>query len=145
MNDERAQRVRLFFDRVWNARDYSAGDDLYGPGFTDPRAPGLAGGAAKSATIAPYHDAFPDLRADIEQLTACDDTVAVRFRLTGTDNAAGFLGRPPTGRRVTTWAVNFLTFDDDFVTDEWAGVDYLGVFMQLGVITSPWPHDAAPA
>ena len=135
----REERVRDFFERAWNARDYAAADDLYGPKYTDPHAPGLTGGAAKAAAIAPYHTAFPDLHMDIVQLVACGEQVAVRFRITGTDNGAGFAGRPPTGRAIETWGINFLRFDDGKVADEWAGVDYLSVFEQLGVLSSPWP------
>ncbi len=138
--DERAERVQRFFERVWNARDAAAADDLYGPKFTDPHAPGLTGGAAKTAAIAPYQAAFPDLRMRIEELVACDDEVAVRFCITGTDSGSGFAGRPPTGRSITSWGVNFLRFDADTVAEEWVGVDYLGVFLQLGVIASPWPE-----
>ena len=136
----REERVRSFFERAWNAKDYAAAEDLYGPKYSDPHVPGLTGGAAKAAAIESYHAAFPDLHMDIAELVACGEQVAVRFRITGTDNGAGFAGRPAGGRGFETWGVNFMRFDGEKVAEEWAGVDYLSVFVQLGVTASPWPQ-----
>ncbi|MGB8383580.1 MAG: nuclear transport factor 2 family protein, partial [Dermatophilaceae bacterium] len=129
--------VRAFFRDCWNGRDYAAADRLYAGTFTNPAAPGLRGGSAKAGFVRAYHEAFPDLVARIEQLVATDTTVTVRYVATGTD-LGGFHGRAPTGRSVTAWAVSFLQFTEEHVTGEWAGVDYLGVFEQLGVVPSPW-------
>lgn len=136
--------VRAFFDACWNGRDYAAADRLYAASFTNPDAAGLRGGAAKAVFVRAYHDAFPDLSVRIEQLVATDTTVAVRYVATGTD-LGGFHGRPPTGRQATTWAVSFLHFTGDQVTSEWVGVDYLGVFEQLGVLPSPWSRPGSGA
>lgn len=84
-----------------------------------------------------YHEAFADLTVRIEQLIATDDDMAVRYVATGT-HSGNFRGYPPTGRRMSTWAVSFLHFAGDQVTSEWVGADYLGLFEQLGVTASPW-------
>jgi predicted ester cyclase len=86
--------------------------------------------------IRSYHQAFPDLAVTIEDLVAADRVVAVRYVAAGTD-LGGFHGKPPTGRRVTMWAVSFLHFNGDQVVSEWTGADYLGCFEQLGTVTSP--------
>jgi steroid delta-isomerase-like uncharacterized protein len=139
---EHDSRVRDFFRRVWNERDYAAAGRLYADTFSNPAAPGLSGAAAKTAFIRSYHRAFPDLAVTIEDLVATDRVVAVRYVAAGTD-LGGFHGEPPTGRAVTTWAVSFLHFDGDRVVSEWIGADYLGLFEQLGTLTSPWAQDSA--
>jgi predicted ester cyclase len=131
-------RVRDFFRQVWNGQDYEAAAQLYAERYSNPAAPGKCGGSAKAGFIRSYRQAFPDLTMTIEDLVATDQAVAVRYSATGTD-LGGFAGRPPTGRRMTMWAVSFLRFDGDQVISEWIGADYLGLFEDLGTLPSPWP------
>jgi predicted ester cyclase len=140
---EHDSRVRDFFRRVWNERDYAGAGRLYADTFSNPAAPGVSGAAAKTMVIRSYHQAFPDLAVTIEDLVAADRAVAVRYAAAGTD-LGGFRGRAPTGRRVTIWAVSFLHFNGDQVVSEWTGADYLGLFEQLGTVTSPWAGTPAP-
>ena len=140
---EHDSRIRDFFLRVWNERDYAAADRLYADTFSNPAAPGVSGAAAKTMFIRPYHQAFPDLAVTIEDLVAADRVVAVRYVAAGTD-LGGFRGKPPTGRRVTIWAVSFLHFNGDQVVSEWIGADYFGLFEQLGTVTSPWAENSRP-
>jgi predicted ester cyclase len=50
------------------------------------------------------------------------------------------VGRPPTGRAVEERVVTIMHFEDDEVVREWIGADNLGLFIQLGVLDSPWPN-----
>jgi len=140
---EHDARVRDFFRQVWGDRDYAAADRLYADTFSNPAARGVSGAAAKTAFIRSYHQAFPDLTVTIEDLVATDRVVAVRYVAAGTD-LGGFNGKPPTGQRVTMWAVSFLNFDGDRVVSEWVGADYLGLFERLGTLTSPWAQNSHP-
>ena len=45
-------------------------------------------------------------------------------------------GWPP----VEEWVVTIMQFEDDKVVREWIGADKLGMFIQLGVLDSPWPN-----
>jgi predicted ester cyclase len=86
-----------------------------------------------------YHQAFPDLHIDIEELIVAGDTVVLRAAFRGTDTG-GYAGRPATGRAVDEWVVTIMHFDGDKVVREWAGADKLGLFIQLGAIDNPWPR-----
>ena len=133
---EREKQVRRFVDEVWNGRNYDAAADLYGEGYIN------GFGAGPSARIEPirhYHQAFPDLRLDVEELVVADDTVVLRLSFRGTDTG-GYLGRAPTGRSVEEWVVTIMRFEDDKVVREWIGADKLGLFIQLGVLDDPWPN-----
>lgn len=132
---ERESRVRTFVEEVWNKRNYEAAHDLYAALYTNAFG---TGPAARVEPIRRYHEAFPDLRMDIEDLIASDHTVVLRSTFRGTDTG-GYLGRDPTGRSVDEWVVTIMHFDGDKVVREWVGADKLGLFIQLGVVNNPWP------
>jgi hypothetical protein len=43
---------------------------------------------------------------------------------------------------VRAWTGDFLRFRDGLVISDWVGADWLGVFVQLGIVTDPWPPTA---
>ena len=132
---ERELQVRKFVEAVWNGRDYDAAAGLYGDRYENPFG---SGPAARVEPIRRYHQAFPDVRLDIEELIVAGDTVTLRMTFRGTDTG-GYLGRPPTGRSVEEWVVDIMHFEEDRVVREWIGADKLGLFIQLGVLDDPWP------
>ena len=132
---ERAKQVRKFVDEVWNGRNYEAAADLYGEKYTNPFG---RGPTARTEPIRRYHGAFPDLHLDIEDLIVAGDEVVLRCTFRGTDTG-GYVGRAPTGRAVEEWVVSIMHFEGDKVVKEWIGADKLGLFIQLGVVDSPWP------
>jgi len=131
----REAQVRRFVDEVWNARNYDAAADLYGETYVNPFG---TGPSARVEPIRRYHEAFPDLVIDVEELIVARDTVVLRASFRGTDTG-GYVGRPPTGRAVDEWVVSIMHFEGDKVVREWVGADKLGMFIQLGVLESPWP------
>src|SRR3712207_5313865 len=58
-----------------------------------------------------FHKAFPDWREEIVELVAEGNTVAGRFRCSGT-HLGEFLGEPPTGKRMEVEEVFFLRSED---------------------------------
>lgn len=133
---EREAQVRKFIDQVWNGRDYDAAEDLYGETYCNALG---RGPLARTDAIRRYHQAFPDLHVEVDELIVADETVVLRATFWGTDTG-GYLGRPPTGRAVEEWAVTIMHFEHDRVVREWIGADKLGLFIQLGVVENPWPN-----
>ena len=129
--------VRRFYDEVWTGRDYAVADELFDPEFSYSAAPGLKGAEAKLRAVRSYHQSFPDLQVTIEDLVISADHAAVRYTVTGTD-LGGVRGRPPTGRNVSAWGVDFLGFRDQRIISDWVGADWLGLLVQLGVVSDPW-------
>jgi predicted ester cyclase len=86
-----------------------------------------------------YHEAFPDLHLEVDELIVAGDTVVLRATFRGTDTG-GYAGRPPTGRAVEERGITIMQFHDDRVVKEWVGADKLGLFIQLGVVDDPWPR-----
>jgi hypothetical protein len=132
---EREMQVRTFVEEVWNGRNYAAASDLYAENYVNPFG---SGPAARVEPIRRYHEAFPDLRLDIEELIDAGDTVVLRIAFRGTDTG-GYVGRAATGRAVDEWVVTIMHFEGDKVVREWIGADKLGLFIQLGVVDDPWP------
>ncbi len=82
-----------------------------------------------------YYTAFPDWREKIVELVAEGNTVAGRFRCSGTHRGE-FLGEAPTGKRMEVEEVFFLQMDDGRFVDFWALEDSLGRMRQLGLLPS---------
>jgi len=120
---------RRMYDELWNAGRYEIAGELFHPDY-DP--------AHKLASIRAYRATAPDLHVDVDETIAQDGAVAVRCSLTGTDTG-GFAGRPPTGRAFRCWMVETLGFRDGRIAADWVGADWLGFFVQLGRVDSPWP------
>src|ERR1700680_772303 len=133
---ERERQVRTFVDEVWNRRNYEAAADLYGAKYANPFG---AGPSARVEPIRRYHQAFPDLHLDVEELIVGAETVVLKATFRGTDTG-GYVGRTPTGRTVEEWVVTIMHFEGDKVIREWIGADKLGLFIQLGVLDDPWPN-----
>jgi predicted ester cyclase len=129
-----AQRL---YREMWGERRYEVADELFHPDFTYAAVPGVRGGAAKVAAIRGYHATFPDLLVVVDELIAGPNSVAARVCLSGTDTG-GVKGRPPTGRYARCWAVDFLHFRDGLVYSDWVGADWLGMLVQLGIVSDPW-------
>jgi SnoaL-like polyketide cyclase len=90
----REMQVRTFVEEVWNGKNYAAISDQYAENYANPFG---TGPAARAEPIRHYHQAFPDLRFEIEELIVAADTVVLRATFRGTDTG-GYAGRAATGR-----------------------------------------------
>ncbi len=127
--------MRRFVEEVWNGRHYEAAVELFSERFANGFG---TGPAARVEPIRRYHEAFPDLHLEVEELIVAGDSVVLRMLFHGTDTG-GYVGRAPTGRVVDEWVVAIMHFEDGKVVREWVGADKLGLFIQLGVVEDPWP------
>ena len=80
-----------------------------------------------------FYTAFPDWREEIVELVAEGNTVAGRFRCSGT-HLGEFLGEAHTGKRMEVEEVFFLRVEGDRFVDFWALEDSLGRMRQLGLL-----------
>ncbi len=83
--------------------------------------------------FAEFRSAFPDWREDIVELVAEENTVAGRFRCSGT-HLGEFLGESPTGKRMAVEEVFFLRAEDGKFVGFWALEDSMGRMHQLGLL-----------
>lgn len=74
--------------------------------------------------------AFPDLRAEVEDMVAAGDRVAVRVRFRGT-HEGDFLGVPATGRAVDYVSHEFYRVAGGLIAEEWICSDMTGLLGSL--------------
>jgi steroid delta-isomerase-like uncharacterized protein len=84
-------------------------------------------------TVPGFFQAFPDIQANIEDMVAEGDKVAIRVTWRGT-NGSEFLGRPPTVNKVEITNHAIIRISGGRWAETWAMVDNLGLLQQLGVI-----------
>lgn len=139
MSSENVERVREFFEvsfckncmRTLQATHSEAhishlpGGDHYGP-------------EGVRIDIAGFLEAFPDLRIALEDVFDAGETVAYRFRATGTHLGA-FLGFSPTGRSVHIDGLGIDRIENGKFTERWIQFDSLGLLQQLGLLSAHAP------
>ena len=85
--------------------------------------------------FAEFRAAFPNWREEIVELVAEGNTVAGRFRCSGT-HLGEFLGEAPTGKRMDVEEVFFLRVEEGKFVDFWGLEDSLNRMRQLGLLPS---------
>ena len=86
--------------------------------------------------FAEFRSAFPDWQEETVELVAEGDTVAGRFKCSGTHRGE-FLGEAPTGKHMEVEEVFFLRGEDGKFVDFWALENSMERMRQLGLIPSP--------
>ncbi len=77
-----------------------------------------------------FRRAFPDLRAEIEDIFGAGDRVAVRLRMRST-HQGDYLGIPATGRAVSYVSHEFYRVENGLIAEEWICSDTASLFRQI--------------
>ena len=123
MSEENKAMVRRMVEAINEGSEAEAVEELF-----EPRA-----ARRVKRLFAEFRAAFPDWREEIVQLVAEGDTVAGRFRCSGT-HLGEFLGEAPTGKRMDVQEVFFLRAEGGRFVDFWGLEDSLGRMRQLGLL-----------
>ena len=83
-------------------------------------------------------EAFPDLQIVLDEIFDAGETVAYRFRATGTHLGA-FLGFTPTGRSIHIEGLGIDRIEDGKFIERWMQFDAFGLLQQLGVLGADSP------
>ncbi len=90
-----------------------------------------------------FRAAFPDLKIAVEHLTADEDTVAIAYTVTGTQDGP-FQGNPATGRKIKARGLQLARFDSDgLILERWGSSDEAGILQQIGAL-KPRAHTDTP-
>jgi hypothetical protein len=123
VSEENKAMVRRMVEAINAGEEEAAVEELFAP-RTARRVKRL---------FAEFRSAFPDWHEEAVQLVAEGDTVAGRFRCSGT-HLGEFLGNPPTGKRMEVEEVFFVRAEDGRFVDFWGLEDSLGRMRQLGLL-----------
>ena len=139
MSQENVERVRSFFEEAFCKNcmrtlqethadthvSHLPGGDHYGP-------------EGVRIDIAGYLEAFPDLRIVLEEIWDAGESIAYRFKATGTHLGA-FLGFTPTGRPVNIEGLGIDRIENGLFIERWIQFDTFGLLQQLGL----WGSDTS--
>ncbi len=132
------EKQRLIVEQwieAWNTQNLVAARNVLAPDYQrhDPNLPDLDGAAAGVDFITTIATGFPDIHLQVEHIFAHDDLVAARLTVRGTHQGP-FMGVPATGREVTVEVMDVFRLDGDTIAEEWAVMNALGLFQQLGIL-----------
>jgi len=135
---EDAAALRALAERwmteLWQRGDAGAVARLHAPGFVDRSPAGRStDSAAYARSIEELFAAFPDFRAETEDLVvdAPRGRVAIRWTATGTHSGRPFLGQAPSGRRIRFTGIEILEIAGGRVIARWGEWDGLDLLAQL--------------
>ena len=123
MSEENKAMVRRMVEAINGGDEGAAVEELFAP-----RAARRVG-----RLFADFRAAFPDWHEEVVHLVAEGDSVAGRFRYSGT-HLGEFLGEAPTGKRMEVEEVFFLRAEGGRFVDFWGLEDSLGRMRQLGLL-----------
>src|SRR5688500_16428398 len=126
MSEENKALVKRMVEAINAGEANAAVDELFAP----------RAARRVKRLFAEFRSAFPDWQEETVELVAEGDTVAGRFKCSGTHRGE-FLGEAPTGKRMEVEEVFFLRAEDGKFVAFWALEDSMGRMRQLGLIPSP--------
>jgi predicted ester cyclase len=125
--EENKRLVTRVVTEVINGGDLDVVAELYAPGIAE----------VAREWVAPFREAFPDVRMETVALVGEGDTVVGQFRCSGTQTGP-WMGRPPTGRAFRdVHEVYWFTVRDGRIVDWWGLEDNDDRRRQLQGSTGP--------
>jgi C-1 hydroxylase len=122
--------VRGFID-AYNARNLDLVDDFVSLDYVDHEK--NIGREGLKQLIAMGINAFPDWYETVEDIIAEGDKVWVLLAYTGTHKGE-FMGLNPTGKKITSKAVDIYRVVDGKLAEYWNVTDNLNIFKQVGAL-----------
>jgi steroid delta-isomerase-like uncharacterized protein len=121
-------------EEIWYKGNLAAVDEFMASDLVYHRGTGehIHGTEEYKKFVSTTHSAFPDVHFTVEDIFAEGDKVAVRWTMTGTHKGE-LRGIPPTGKKVTMWAISLYRIVEGKIAEVWERYDTLGLMQQLGV------------
>ena len=136
LTEQNKATARRWSEELWGRGNLAIADEIIAPDYVrhDPGDPFPAHGPEDVKRIViMLRTMLPDLSIEIEAMVAEGDMVVSRYTATATDTV-GYMGMPPTGKKIRTAAVQLFRFENGKVVESWAVRDDLGTLRQLGHI-----------
>jgi steroid delta-isomerase-like uncharacterized protein len=128
--------VRRLYEEVYSKGNLSVCDELCANNLklNDPATTSLKPGIASfKDSENTYHKAFPHKKSKIEDISAVDDKVFVRWSCQG-KHEGELQGIAPTHRTFNITGISIYRFTNGKISEIWQSWDRLTLFEQLGVL-----------
>jgi steroid delta-isomerase-like uncharacterized protein len=135
---KRQQLMQLFMQQIWNEGDFSRLSDMVAPAYTvsqddyDPWSGQVIDHETFKQRVLYSRNAFPDLNFDIREMAEGDDSVAIRWVMSGT-HEGDLPILPATGRKFSIAGMTFYYFESDKVCGHAQSFDQFGFLKQMGL------------
>ena len=138
--EQNKQSMITFADEVFGNKNLDYAERWLADDFVEHQVfPGTTpdkSGALDSYRI--FFAASPDMKADIHDLVAAGDRVAIRATYSGTDEGGFIPGMPATGKSFAMEAMYVVRVNDQGqIAEHWGVVDTVGTMAQLGLLPPP--------
>ncbi|MFB6227938.1 MAG: ester cyclase [Halobacteriales archaeon] len=134
--EQNKQLVRRYLD-AFNDKDREALSDLVDDDVVEHGTHWEVEGFEEFMTYVEENvDIFADYTGSTETIVAEEDTVVVRYSVSGTHEGE-YLGIQPTGREVEWTGIAMYRIDDGEIAEIWIESDQLGLLEQLGLVEPP--------
>ena len=131
MSLEKNKALVRGFIEAYNKRKLDLIDDFVSQNYIDHEK--NIGREGLKQLIAMGINAFPDWYETVEDLIAEGDKVWVLLTYTGTHKGE-FMGLNPTGKKITSKAVDIYRIVDGKLAEYWNVTDNLNIFKQVGAV-----------
>lgn len=133
---EHKENIRRLFAGVWDGENPDVADELVSSEYLiHDREIAERGPELYKALASMSREGFPDMSFTIDGMIEEDDTIAVRWTMTGTHEGS-FYGEEPTGTQVEYSAIEFDRFEDGKLLETWIQADILGLMQQIDAVPS---------
>jgi steroid delta-isomerase-like uncharacterized protein len=131
---ENKDTIRRFWEEVFNRRKFELIDNLFTEDYVYHGAAGqdLRGREGLKQFLTMYVNAFPDLRAEVEDVFGEGNKVVSRAMCRGTHKGP-LMGMPPTGKQIAIRVICTNLFIGDKIAEDWELPDLFGMMQQLGM------------
>lgn len=139
-SEENVAAVKAFATEVFNNKNVDHAEEWLADDFVEHQVfPGTTPdkkGAIDSYRI--FFEAVPDMKAEIHDVVAAGDRVALRATYSGTDVGGFIPGMPATGKPFAMETMYIIRLNDEGkIAEHWGIGDMVGVMGQLGLLPSP--------
>ncbi len=134
MSRTNLETARLISEEVWGKCNIELVDELYAENYEDLNPiPGVpANREGLKIQLAMFRQAFPDMRATVDDLIESGDKVVTRYTVRGT-HEGNLMEIPPTGKTAEISGISIVRFQDGKALEEYSLTDMMAMFQQLGL------------
>lgn len=133
---DKKDTMRRFYAEILGGGDLDLVDELMTDDFVDHEEgpPGTPPGReGVKAFVSMFREAFPDLRADVNEMLEDGDLIAARVTFSGTHDGE-LMGVPASGKAVSIETMDIVRFDGDLLAEHWGVTDLMALMQQIGAI-----------